>query len=84
MQLKVTYDANSRRESNPAELPPDCRVVSDHLVDAVVEAVYSIRPGYRDTFEEDQEKEAESGHGVGVENLEHVHATLETSKMIID
>lgn len=71
-----THNADSRRESNPAQLPPNGRVVANHLVDAVIEAVDAKRPGYGDTLEEDEKQQAESGNSVRVEDLEHVHSTL--------
>lgn len=71
-----THNADSRRKSDPAELPPDGRVVANHLLDAIVEAVHAEGPGYGDAFEEDQEQQTEAGDSVRVEDLEDVHATL--------
>lgn len=79
---QVTYNANSRRKSDPAELPPDGGVVADHFLDAVVEAVDTERPRDGDALEEYQEEQAEPGDGVRVENLEHVHSTLEVFKKL--
>lgn len=73
-------DTDSRRKSDPAELPPDGRVIANHLLDAIVEAVHAKRPGYGDTFEEDQEQQAEAGDSVRVEDLEDVHATLRNTR----
>lgn len=71
-----SYNANSRRESNPAELPPDSRVVANHFLNAVVEAIHTESPGDGHTFEEDEEQQTETRYSVGVEDLEHVHTTL--------
>lgn len=73
-------NADSRRKSDPAELPPDGRVVANHLLDAVVETVHTESPGYGDALEEDQEQQAESGDSIRVEDLEDVHATLRDTR----
>lgn len=79
-----THNADSRRKSDPAELPPDSRVVADHLLDTIVEAVHTKRPGYGDALEEDQEQQTEAGDSIRVEDLEDVHTTLEYGEGIVE
>lgn len=82
MKIEFTYNADGGRESNPAELPPDGRIVADHLLDPVVETADAKGPGYGDAFEEDQEQQTETGYCVRVQDLEDVHATLELKGLI--
>lgn len=74
-----THKADARCRDDPAELPPSHGVVTDHVLNAIVEAAYTKRPGDGDALEEDQEQETEAGHCIWVENLEYVHSTLEKS-----
>lgn len=71
-----THKADAWCGDHPAELPPDHRVVSNHVFDAVVEALDAVAPRDGYTLEEDEEEETESGHGVRVQNLEHEHSAL--------
>lgn len=72
-----THKANAGCRDDPAELPPSYGVVADHVLDAIIEAAYAEGPRDGDALEEDQEQETEAGHCIGVEDLEHVHSTLE-------
>lgn len=79
-----TYNTNSRREANPAKLPPNSRIVANHFLDAIIEPVHPKGPRDGDTFEEDQEQQTETRHSVRIENLEHVHTTLKTKDRDIE
>lgn len=76
MSDSKTYEADTRRGHNPAELPPGHRVVADHVLDAVVESLDAVAPRDRDALEEDEEEQTEPTDCVRVEDLEHVHAAL--------
>jgi len=43
---------NNWSKERPTELPPDAGPVSNHLLDIVIKAVYTITPGYGDTLKE--------------------------------
>lgn len=70
-------NANCGRGNNPAELPPGHGVITDHILDSVVEASATVAPGNRDALEEHEEEQTESTDGVRVQDLEDVHSTLE-------
>lgn len=61
-----TYKADARSGEHPAELPPNHRVVSNHVFDAVVESLDAVAPRDGDALEEDEEEQTEPGHGVRV------------------
>lgn len=75
-------DANTDRRSrnHPAELPPRQGIVSDHVLDTVVETIHTERPRDRNALEEHQEQQTETTHRVRVENLEYVHAALRDTR----
>lgn len=74
------YEADERSRDDPAELPPSDGIVTDHVLDAVVEAAHAEGPGDGNALEEDEEQQAEAGHGVRVEDLEDVHAALRDAR----
>lgn len=74
--LRATYDAYKWGGDGPAELPPLHWVIPDHIPDAVVKSVDAESPRDGDALEENEEEQTKPADGVGVENLEHVHATL--------
>lgn len=75
-RLPYTHNTDRRSRDNPAELPPRQRVIADHVLNTVVETIHSERPRYRNALEEHQEQQTETTHSVWVQNLEHVHTTL--------
>lgn len=72
-----TYDANEGTGEDPAEFPPSHWIVTDHFFDSIVESVDSKRPRNGDALEEYEEEQTKTAHGVGVQDLEDVHATLQ-------
>lgn len=71
-----TYNAYNRGGEGPADLPADPGVVADHLLDAIIEPVYTEGPGHGDALEEYEEQEWEATDRVRVQYLEYVHAAL--------
>lgn len=71
-------DANANEWSSdaPAELEPTSWVVSNHVLNAVIETVHPETPRNGDALEEDEPKENQIAAGVAVEKLENVHAAL--------
>lgn len=72
----LTYNAYNRGGEGPADLPADPGVVADHLLDAIIEPVYTEGPGHSDALEEYEEQEWEATYRVRVQYLEYVHAAL--------
>jgi hypothetical protein len=60
----------------PTKLPEHEWIVSDHVFDAVVKAIYSECPRNSGAFKEDQEQQAEATDSIRIEDLEDVHSTL--------
>lgn len=76
------YHADGGRGDRPAELPPEARIVAYHVPYAVIKLVHTKRPRHGDALEEHQEEQAESADGVRVQQLEHVHPTLEINSFV--
>lgn len=72
----TTHDAYRWGGNDPAELPPSDGIVADHFLDAIVETIDAEAPADGDALEEDEEQQAESRDGIGIEDLEDVHAAL--------
>lgn len=49
------YGAKQGRENNPTPFPESSRVVADHALDILVEAIGTVEPGDADAFEEEQD-----------------------------
>ncbi len=71
-----THNANEWSSDAPAELEPTSWVVSNHVLNAVIETVHPETPRNGDALEEDEPKENQIAAGVAVEKLENVHAAL--------
>lgn len=71
-----THETNAWCGEDPAEFPPAHRVVSNHVLNSIVESLDSIAPRDRNALEEDQEEKTETADSVRIQNLEHVHSTL--------
>lgn len=74
---KLTYEADGWRRDRPAELPPLRWVVTDHVLNSIVEPINTERPRNRNALEEDKEQQTESRHSIRVENLEDIHSALQ-------
>lgn len=68
--------ANQRSEEHPAELPPATWPIANHVLNVLIKPFSSIKPGYGNSFEEDEEEETHPTGGVVIKQLEHVQATL--------
>ena len=52
VKYNITDRANDRNSHEPAELEPDRRIVSDHVLETVVETVDAEPPRYSDALKE--------------------------------
>lgn len=71
-----THEANCWSCEDPAEFPPAHWVVTDHVLDSIVESLDAETPRNRDALEEDQEEKTETTDSVRIEDLEYVHSAL--------
>lgn len=71
-----SYQTDRRRRKHPAEFPPAHGIVSNHVLNSIVESLNAKAPRDGDALEEDEEEQTPAADSVRVENLEHVHAAL--------
>lgn len=76
-----THDANEWSSKTPTEFEPTSRIISNHVLDAVVETIDTETPRNGDTLEKDEPKKNQVAASVRVEQLEDVHATLRPTRM---
>ena len=72
-----TYKCDSRSDVLPAEFPPDEWVVANHLLHHFIPPVNPKEPANSDALHAHQADNAHTGCSVGIEQLEHVHASLQ-------
>lgn len=75
-----THETNARSSEDPAELPPAHWVVTNHVLDTVVESLDAEAPRNWNALEKDQEKKTKTADSIRVEDLEDVHATLRDAR----
>lgn len=61
-----TYDTNAWCRNGPAEFPPHHWIISDHVFNSIVKSIDTKSPRNRNTFEENQEQQTETAHGIRV------------------
>lgn len=77
MSSMWTYHTDEWRRDGPTHLPEHEWIVANHVFDAIIEAIYSECPWNSNAFKEDQEQQAEATDSIWIEDLEHIHSTLE-------
>ena len=68
--------AEQRRQHQPTHFPESARIVADHVLDVLVEALIAVTPRHGNALEEHEREQRPAARRIRVEYVEYVDAAL--------